>query len=415
MPYNCQENDDCVNGQGFCCNDGTPEAAQARAMARTRAVNDNFHDKDNYEKMQFYYHPDHLGSSSYITNLDGEVSQHIEYVPFGEVFIEERNNTWNTPYLFNAKEFDEETGMYYYGARYYESRLSLWMSVDPISNYDPLNKENYLEGQHNGGVYYSGNLNPYTYCYLNPVIYIDPNGMQSKFWTRTWGTLRMVGGTAEAVVGGVGGVLSAETGVGLVAGYAVLMHGVDNMVAGAKQMWTGETQRSLTERGITAGARALGADDNTANAIGDYGDMALGVIGGGASSASSLAKSSSAYKTGRLLKSAKLSSSANTATRGVGGLLKAGNALEKGGLTAAGRALQKHGNRVGSIFPKATGNAAAINAQGEAVLNGILTNPNVIKTVRHHARFGDILEYRIPGGQGARFSGDGKTFIGFLE
>ena len=31
--------------------------------------------------------------------------------------FEERNNIWNTPYLFNAKEFDEETGMYYYGAR----------------------------------------------------------------------------------------------------------------------------------------------------------------------------------------------------------------------------------------------------------------------------------------------------------
>ena len=97
IPYNGQDNDDYVNGQGFCCNDGTPEAAQARAMARTRAVNGNFKPNDEYEKMQFYYHPDHLGSSSYITNLDGEVAQHIEYVPFGEVFIEERNNTWNTP------------------------------------------------------------------------------------------------------------------------------------------------------------------------------------------------------------------------------------------------------------------------------------------------------------------------------
>jgi hypothetical protein len=36
--------------------------------------------------------------------VDGEVVQHIEYVPFGEVFIEERNNIRNTPYLFNAKE-----------------------------------------------------------------------------------------------------------------------------------------------------------------------------------------------------------------------------------------------------------------------------------------------------------------------
>ena len=101
-------------------------------MARTRAASGNFNPNDDYEKMQFYYHPDHLGSSSYITNLDGEVSQHIEYVPFGEVFIEERNNTWNTPYLFNAKELDEETGMYYYGARYYEPRLGLWMSTDPL-------------------------------------------------------------------------------------------------------------------------------------------------------------------------------------------------------------------------------------------------------------------------------------------
>ena len=104
----------------------------------------NGQDNDDYEKMQFYYHPDHRGSSSYITNLDGEVSQHIGHVPFGEVFIEERNNIWNMPYLFNAKELDEETGMYYYGARYYDPRMSLWMSVDPISNYDPRNEENKL-------------------------------------------------------------------------------------------------------------------------------------------------------------------------------------------------------------------------------------------------------------------------------
>ena len=183
QPYNGKDNDDYVNGQGFCCNDATPEAAQARVMnASTRAaVDNNFHDKDNYEKMQFFYHPDHLGSSSYITNLDGEVSQHIEYVPFGEVFIEERNNTWNTPYLFNAKEFDEETGMYYYGARYYEPKLSLWLSVDPISNYDPRNNENYLDGEHNNGVYNSYNFFPYEYCYQNPLHYIDPNGKQGFF------------------------------------------------------------------------------------------------------------------------------------------------------------------------------------------------------------------------------------------
>ena len=157
QPYNGKDNDDYVNGQGFCCNDGTPEAAQARVMARTRAANGNFKPNDDYEKMQFYYHPDHLGSSSYITNLDGEVSQHIEYVPFGEVFIEERNNTWNTPYLFNAKEFDEETGMYYYGARYYEPRLSLWISTDPMQDRYP-------------------SISTYCHTLNNPLNISDPNG-----------------------------------------------------------------------------------------------------------------------------------------------------------------------------------------------------------------------------------------------
>ena len=165
QPYNGKDNDDYVNGQGFCCNDGTPEAAQA--MARTRAANGNFKPNDDYEKMQFYYHPDHLGSSSYITNLDGEVAQHIEYVPFGEVFIEERNNTWNTPYLFNAKEFDEETGMYYYGARYYEPKLSLWMSVDPFAEK-------------------ARDISPYVYCNQNPIIMFDPDG--KKAWIVIWAT-----------------------------------------------------------------------------------------------------------------------------------------------------------------------------------------------------------------------------------
>lgn len=130
-----------------------------QAMARTRAANGDFKPNDDYEKMQFYYHPDHLGSSSYITNLDGEVAQHIEYVPFGEVFIEERNNTWNTPYLFNAKEFDEETGMHYYGARYYEPRLSLWMSTDPLQEKYP-------------------NISSYCYTINNPIRYIDIKGTE---------------------------------------------------------------------------------------------------------------------------------------------------------------------------------------------------------------------------------------------
>ena len=155
VPYNGEDNNDYVDGKGFCCNDGSLEAAQSRVMAR--AMKNNFQESDAYEKMQFYYHPDHLGSSSYITNLDGEVVQHIEYVPFGEVFVEERNNIWNTPYLFNAKEFDEETGLYYYGARYYDPRVSLWISVDPMQ------EENL-------------SVSTYAYTLNNPVRFKDEDG-----------------------------------------------------------------------------------------------------------------------------------------------------------------------------------------------------------------------------------------------
>ena len=172
-------------------------ALNAKIITQLLSVSTRDKPKDEYEKMQFYYHPDHLGSSSYITNLDGEVMQHIEYVPYGEVFIDELeltrksatagkancNNTWNTPYRFNdcanegrgklactmpsaanrrvelnAKEFDEETGMYYYGARYYEPRISLWMSVDPLA-------EKYVFW----GVY--------TYCYDSPLNHIDVEGL----------------------------------------------------------------------------------------------------------------------------------------------------------------------------------------------------------------------------------------------
>jgi hypothetical protein len=67
----------------------------------------------------FFYHPDHLGSSSIITHITKQIVQNLEYVPFGEVFVDERiSNTYPTPFKFNAKELDEETGLYFYGARY---------------------------------------------------------------------------------------------------------------------------------------------------------------------------------------------------------------------------------------------------------------------------------------------------------
>ena len=116
------------------------------------------------EPMVFFYHPDHLGSSSFITGATGEPTQHLEYLPFGELFIEERS-TWNTPYKFSGKELDDETGYSYFGARYYDPNISIWLSVDPLSDKYPGHS-------------------PYTYALNNPVKIIDPNGMSTD-WVET--------------------------------------------------------------------------------------------------------------------------------------------------------------------------------------------------------------------------------------
>ena len=137
------------------------------------------HYEDRFDT--YYYHSDHLGSSSYISNWEGKVTQHMEYLPYGETLVDEHLNSYNTPYKFNGKELDEETGNYYYGARYYNPKWSVWLSVDPLARYNPvIEVEFYGDGQHNGGDFNNKNLNSYQYCYLNPKTWIDPNGKQVK-------------------------------------------------------------------------------------------------------------------------------------------------------------------------------------------------------------------------------------------
>jgi RHS repeat-associated protein len=129
----------------------------------------------------WYYHPDHLGSTGFVTDQNGELYEHVEYFPFGETWVQEHSNTQRTPYLYTGKELDEETGLYYFGARYYDPRTSVWQSADPIV-------ATYLGGQPNGGILNSRNLNLYSYNHLNPVGLVDPDGkapINSKDWNQS--------------------------------------------------------------------------------------------------------------------------------------------------------------------------------------------------------------------------------------
>jgi RHS repeat-associated protein len=131
------------------------------------------------EKDQFFYHGDHLGSSNMITDAYGAVYQHLEYFPYGETWIEEGGSSSKIPgYMFTGKELDPETGLYYYGARYYDPVLSRWISADPIlGKYLPSgdkDKDDNLLGE--GGVFNPINLGFYAYSHHNPIIIIDPDG-----------------------------------------------------------------------------------------------------------------------------------------------------------------------------------------------------------------------------------------------
>ena len=113
----------------------------------------------------YWYHPDHLGSSSWITYTDGSAVQHLHYLPWGEDFVDQRSTNWNAMYTFSAKEKDTETGYSYFGSRYYSSALSIWLSVDPMSDKYP-------------------SMSPYVYCANNPVKLVDPNGEEAGPITR---------------------------------------------------------------------------------------------------------------------------------------------------------------------------------------------------------------------------------------
>jgi len=108
----------------------------------------------------YFFHPDHLGSSTFLSDANGNPYQFFLNLPFGETMAEQRSSgTFNNVFKFNGKELDANTGLYYYGARYYDPRISVFISVDPMAE---------------------STMTPYQYTYQNPINLIDPTGMVAE-------------------------------------------------------------------------------------------------------------------------------------------------------------------------------------------------------------------------------------------
>ena len=116
---------------------------------------------DTTKEETFFYHSDHLGSTSYITDDHANITQYDAYLPYGELLVDEHSSSEDLPYKFNGKQFDEETGLYYYGARCMNPKTSLWYGVDPLA-------EKYVS------------ISPYSYCKSSPMNYIDEKGLYPK-------------------------------------------------------------------------------------------------------------------------------------------------------------------------------------------------------------------------------------------
>jgi len=101
----------------------------------------------------YYYHADHLGSIKILTDENENVVATYQYDAFGTILQE--IGSINNPYRFTGREWDAESGLYYYRARYYDAVFGRFLQKDPAGVEE-------------------GNL--YTYVKNNPINYKDPSG-----------------------------------------------------------------------------------------------------------------------------------------------------------------------------------------------------------------------------------------------
>jgi len=212
-----------------------------------------------------YYHTDHLGSSSVMTDSIGIMKEEIYYLPFGKT--RSNTGTLNVKHKFTGQELDEETGLYNYGARYYDPEIGRFVSADSIV-------QDYTDPQ---------TLNRYSYCRNNPVIITDPSGNIFIIDDIIIAAVTYVVANAAVIAEGaaigaaIGGASAAVTGGNILQGMAL------GAVSGAVFAGVG----GLIGDSITYAAVPGGVGPPTAGwaSAGNIGGAMAGGAGSGASTA----------------------------------------------------------------------------------------------------------------------------------
>ena len=169
--------------------------------------------------VDYYYHKDRLGSTVTVSDAQANIVEKYSYDAYGSVTIKDANDNVlsqsniNNRYLFTGREYDRETGLYYYRARMYSSRIGRFLQPDPIGYYD------------------SANL--YQYCHNSPINYIDPMGLRKQaIDAKILAALIALGFDVS------GGLTVTEGGAIIVGGVAIGAEVAAAVVAGAAVGWT---------------------------------------------------------------------------------------------------------------------------------------------------------------------------------
>ncbi len=216
----------------------------------------------------FYYHDDHLGSTNVVTDKDGAKTEICEYEPYGKFSRHEKygNNDSVASFYFTGKQLDNESGLIYFGGRYYNCNLGRFITPDSFTP-DPKNPQAF---------------NRYSYVYNNPLKFTDPSGHFP--WLVIIAILATM--AKGAIIGAVIGALTAAAtggniGMGALTGAigGALFAGAGEIIAASNGTMTA-TMQAVTH--VMAGGLSGGI-----NSVLEGGSFGQGALIGGLSAGAS--------------------------------------------------------------------------------------------------------------------------------
>ena len=324
---------------------------------------------DTTKEETFFYHSDHLGSTSYITDEKANITQYDAYLPYGELLVDEHSSSEDLPYKFNGKQFDEETGLYYYGARYMNPMASIWYGVDLLTGKYP-------------------NVSGYIYCIDNPIKLIDVDG---KDWFVNYQGFYLWSNKSQVA----GFTYYGKTLPNNISHYHIL-EAIDGVLY--HKYTTNIPRKVINKLFGTNFVEKKQYDAAWESASPEIENTAIAVASGGLTKLAGLGKIISQIRWLRGFPNK--SSFINSALRN-----------DRNGLSQIGRALQKHTGRANSSFSDIHFSGKTATEDGLKILRDIMRSKNKVIDIETN---GTKTIYDKVSGRGFNISREGK-FNGFRD